>query len=157
MVTVIQGSLAGAGRRFAIAVARFNQVVTERLLQGANDALNKQGVQESDIVVAWVPGAVELGPTCRWLAATGKFDAVIALGAVVRGGTDHYRHVSEQAARGIVDAGMQTSVPAIFGVLTCDTIEQALERAGGAAGNKGADAALAAIEMASVRAMIGGS
>ncbi len=151
MVGVIKGDLSGAGRRFGIAVARFNELICSKLLDGAVDALTRHGVNEDDITVVWVPGAFELPQTCRWLAESGKVDGVIALGAVIRGATGHYDHVCNQAARGVLDAGVSTSVPVAFGVLTCDTLDQALERAGSKAGNKGADAALAALEMAAVR------
>jgi 6,7-dimethyl-8-ribityllumazine synthase len=151
MASVIKGSMSGQGRRFAIAVARFNELVSGKLLEGALDALARHGTRESDITVVWVPGAFELPLTCRWLAQSGRFDAVIALGAVIRGGTDHYTHICTQAARGIMDAGIATSVPVVFGVLTCDTLDQALERAGSKAGNKAADAARAALEMASIK------
>ena len=157
MVETIQGALAGQGRRFGIAVARFNDLVSNRLLDGAVGALTRQGVADSDISVAWVPGAFELGLTCRWMAESGRFDAVIALGVVIRGGTAHFDYVCSQAARGVLDASMATSVPVTFGVLTCDTLDQALERAGSKGGNKGADAAMAALEMAALRSALQGS
>jgi 6,7-dimethyl-8-ribityllumazine synthase len=151
MAREIKGAVSGANRRVAIAVGRFNQLVSERLLSGAVDALTRYGVRADDIQVVWVPGSYELPLACRWLAESGRFDAVLALGAVIRGATSHYDHVCAQAARGILDASLATSVPIAFGVLTCDTLEQALERAGGKAGNKGADAAAAALEMVALR------
>jgi 6,7-dimethyl-8-ribityllumazine synthase len=135
----------GQGARVGIAVSRFNEVVTDRLLRGAREALEELGVAEPRVVR--VPGAFELPLACRWLAESGTVDAIVALGAVVRGGTPHFEHVCTQAARGILDTSLATGVPVGFGVLTCDTLEQALERAGGAAGNKGVDAARAALEM----------
>ena len=151
MVDEIKAEPSGAGRRVAVAVSRFNDMVTERMLRGALAALAGAGVRDGDVTAVWVPGAFELPLTCRWLAESGRFDAVVALGAVIRGDTDHYEHVCTQAARGVLDAGLSTSVPVAFGVLTCDTLEQALARAGGSVGNKGADAALAALEMAALR------
>lgn len=147
----IKAELHGAGRRIAIAVGRFNELVSERLMQGALDTLSRHGVADQDIALVRVPGSYELPQTCRWLAASGQYDAVIALGVVIRGATSHYDYVCGQAARGILDAGIATSVPVAFGVLTCETMEQALDRAGGKAGNKGADAAITALEMASLR------
>ncbi len=153
MVQTIQGTLDGNGRKFAIAIARFNSLVTDRLRDGAIDALTRHGVAADDIRVVWVPGAFELPVVCRWLADTDA-DAVIALGAVIRGSTTHYDHVCNQAARGILDASVQSGKPVSFGVLTCETLEQALERAGSKAGNKGADAALAALEMLAVKSAL---
>lgn len=152
MVREIKSAVTGTGRRVAIAVGRFNQRVSELLLTGAVDALVGQGTRPDDIAVVWVPGSFELPLSCRWLAESGKFDAVIALGSVIRGATSHYDYVCDQAARGILDASVSTSVPVAFGVLTCDNLDQALERAGGKRGNKGADAALTALEMVGLRA-----
>lgn len=156
MHTVIHGHLDGKGKRFAVAVGRFNELVTSKLLGGALDSLVRHGVTEADVTVVWAPGAFELPLVCRWLAASGKFDGIVALGAVIRGATSHYDLICAQAARGILDAGLAHGVPVSFGVLTCDTLDQAMERAGSKAGNKGADAAIAALEMASLRAAIGG-
>ena len=146
MANVIHGKLDGTGRKFAIAIARFNSLVTDRLLDGAIDALTRHGVSDDDITVVWVPGAFELPLACRWLAAKDN-DAVIALGAVIRGSTTHYDYVCSQASRGILDASTTSGKPVAFGLLTCETLEQALERAGSKAGNKGADAAMTALEM----------
>ena len=146
----IRGDLRAGGRRFAIAVARFNELVTRKLLDGALGALGASGVAQDDIDVVWVPGAFELPIVARRLAASRTYDGVICLGAVIRGETAHFEHVSGQAAEGIRAAAQETGLPVAFGVLTTDTLEQALERAGGAHGNKGWDAALAAIEMASL-------
>ena len=138
----------GRGLRIAIAVARFNAEVTERLLAGATAALLAAGVASDAITVARVPGAFELPLACRWLAYSGRFDAIVALGAVVRGDTDHYEHVCRTATDGILRAGLDTGVPIGLGVLTCSEQEQALQRAGGPAGDKGAEAATAALAMA---------
>ena len=142
------GDLRGDGLRVALVCARFNDLITERLLAGARDGLVRHGVDEASITVAWVPGALELPLVAKRLAASGEFDAVVCLGAVIRGATDHYTHVATQCAAGIQRAQLDTGVPVIFGVLTTDTIEQAIERAGTKAGNKGYEAAEAAIEMA---------
>ncbi len=150
----IEGRADGAGARVAIAVSRFNEKVTEQLLEGARNALREAGVRDQDVTVVRVPGALELPLACRWLAATGRFDALVALGAVIRGETSHYDHVCDQAARGILDAGTHSSLPVGFGVLTCDTAEQAFARAGGKVGNKGADAAHTALEMLALKRVL---
>jgi 6,7-dimethyl-8-ribityllumazine synthase len=149
-VRVIKGDALARGRRFAIAASRFNHVVTERLVDGAVDAFLAHGVEASDVVVAWVPGAFELPLLARRLAASGGYDAVVCIGAVIRGDTAHFDHVAGQAAAGIRAAGEETGVPVIFGVLTTETFEQATDRAGGKHGNKGWEAAMAAIETVSV-------
>ena len=165
----IDVKLDGAGRRFAIVVARFNTEITERLLQGATATLRAHGVLEPDILVARVPGAFELPFACKQLAERRAYAAVIALGAVIRGETPHFDYVCAETARGILGVGLRTGVPVIFGVLTCDTIEQARARAGGTVAvprvrdatgkeqerNKGASAALAALEMAALQHAIG--
>jgi len=138
----------GRGRRFAVAVSRFNEPVTAKLLEAALAAFRRHGVDEEDLEVAWTPGAFELPLVALRLARSGQFDAVLCLGAVVRGETAHFEHVAGEAARGIQAATLETGVPCIFGVLTTDTLEQALDRAGGAHGNKGWDGAVAAMEMA---------
>lgn len=148
MTTAYTGRLDGQGLRLAIACGRFNDLVTERLLVGATDGLVRHGVDEGSITVVWAPGAFELPLVAKRLAASGEFDAVICLGAVIRGATGHYDQVANQCAAGLARAAMDTGVPVVFGVLTTETIEQALERAGTKAGNKGFEAALSAIEMA---------
>ena len=142
----------GAGRRVRIAIAasRFNQRITDRLLAGAFDALEREGVRAADVTLVTVPGAYELPFAARRLAASGRHDAVLCLGAVIRGGTPHFDYVAGEVSKGVGSVSLQSGVPVIFGVLTTDTIEQAVERAGTKAGNKGADVALAAIEMVSL-------
>lgn len=143
-----EGRLDATGLRLALVASRFNEAITRNLLDGALSALRRHGLDDASITVAWVPGAFELPLAARRLAASGEFDAVVCLGAVIRGATAHFEHVAGQAAAGAARAAFDTGVPVIFGVLTTDTIEQALERAGTKAGNRGFDAALAAIEMA---------
>jgi 6,7-dimethyl-8-ribityllumazine synthase len=146
-MTIYEGRLRGDGVRVALACSRFNDLITERLRAGARDSLIRHGVDEASITEAWAPGAFELPLVASRLAASGEFDAVIALGAVIRGATGHYEHVAGQCAAGLQRAQLDTGVPVVFGVLTTDTLEQALERAGVKAGNKGAEAAMTAIEM----------
>lgn len=136
--------------KFAIIVSRFNEFITSKLLSGALDALSRHGADEANIDVAWLPGSFEIPVVAAKLAGSGKYSAVICLGAVIRGGTDHYRYIASEVAKGVAHAATASGVPCIFGVLTCDTIEQAVERAGAKAGNKGADAAMSAIEMANL-------
>jgi 6,7-dimethyl-8-ribityllumazine synthase len=147
-MTSYEGRLNGAGMRVALVCSRFNELITERLLAGARDGLIRHGVDPASISEAWVPGAFELPLVASRLAGSGEFDAVICLGAVIRGATGHYEHVAGQCAAGIQRAQLDTGVPIIFGVLTTETIEQAIERAGTKAGNKGFESASAAIEMA---------
>ena len=149
-MTEFRGDHLARGRRFALAAARFNEVVTGKLLQGALDCLRSHGVDPDEVDVAWVPGAFELPLVARRLAASGIYDAVICVGAVIRGDTPHFDHVAGQAATGIREAAEATGVPVVFGVLTTDTFEQAMDRAGGKHGNKGWDAAMAAMETASL-------
>lgn len=149
-MTSVEGRLAGSGLRIAIACSRFNDTITERLLAGAQGALRRHGVEESAVYVAWVPGAFELPLLVRRLARSRRHDAVIALGAIIRGATDHYEYVAGQCAAGLQQASLDSGIPVVFGVLTTDTIEQAIERSGTKAGNRGADAAAAAIEMVNV-------
>ncbi len=146
-MTTHKGQLRGDGQRVALVCSRFNGLVTDRLLAGARDGLERHGVDEGSITVAWVPGAFELPLAALRLAASGEYDAVVCLGAVIRGATAHFDHVAGQCAAGLQRAQLDTGVPVVFGVLTTDTLEQALDRAGGKAGNKGFDAAAAAIEM----------
>ena len=156
MAKVIQADLSGEGRRFAIAVGRFNELISNKLLDAALATLTEHAVRDDDVTVVWVPGSFELPLTCRWLADSGQYDAVIALGSVIKGGTHHYEHICNQAARGLLDSGLATSVPVIFGVLTCDTLDLALERTGSSS-NKGVEAAEAALEMAALRQQLGGT
>ena len=150
-MTEYQGKLvAPPGAKFALLVGRFNEFVTSKLLAGAIDELTRHDVADENIDVIWSPGSFEIPLLAKTLASSGKYAAVVCLGAVLRGGTDHYQFISAEVTKGIAMAGMETSVPCIFGVLTCDTIEQAIERAGTKAGNKGSDAARAAIEMANL-------
>jgi len=154
-MAVYEGKLvAPAKARFAIVVGRFNELITNKLLGGAMDTLVRHDVAEGDVDIIWSPGSFEIPLVAKQLAGSGGYAAVICLGAVIRGGTDHYEYVAAEAAKGVAQASLETGVPCIFGVLTCDTIEQAIERAGTKAGNKGADAAAAAIEMANLMAQL---
>ncbi|HEX9123949.1 MAG TPA: 6,7-dimethyl-8-ribityllumazine synthase [Actinomycetota bacterium] len=146
----LRGEVGGSARRVAVVASRFNEIVVKKLLDGTLDCLRTNGCADEDVDVAWVPGAFELPLVAGRLAATGGYDTVVCLGAVIRGETPHFDHVAEQAAAGIRRAGEDTGVPVIFGVLTTDTFEQAMDRAGGRHGNKGWDAAMAALEMASL-------
>jgi 6,7-dimethyl-8-ribityllumazine synthase len=150
MPRVLTGDLFGQGSRFGIVVARFNELVTRPLLDGALDGLHRHGVDDDDVDVAWVPGSFEIPIVAKKLAETGSYAAVICLGAVIRGETDHYDHVAGAVTSGLVRVGMDTGVPAIFGILTTDTVEQALNRAGLKSGNNGYAAAVTAIETASL-------
>lgn len=150
MAHTFQGELNGEGLRVGIVVARFNEPITSRMLSGAREALDRHGVRESDVDVAWVPGAFELPLVARKLAETRRYDAVVCLGAVIRGETPHFDFVAGEAARGIAEVSRDTGVPTIFGVITPNTMEQAQARAGGKVGNKGYDAAVNAIEMANL-------
>ncbi len=150
MPHTIKGSLVPGDAKFAIVVSRFNEFITQKLLEGALDALERHGADTEGVTVAWCPGAYEAPLVVKTLAESGKYDAVICLGAVIRGATTHYDFVAGQAASGVMSAMMETGVPVMFGVLTTETIEQAIERAGTKAGNKGAEAAVAAIEMVNV-------
>ena len=147
MGNLFQGELRGERVRVAVVVARFNETVTSRLLAGAQQALERHGVPDAHVDVAWVPGAFELAIAARTLAESRRYDAVVCLGAVIRGETPHFEFISAEAARGIGQVAQDTGIPAIFGVITPNTLEQAMERAGGSAGNKGYDAAVSAIEM----------
>ncbi len=147
---IIEGDFVGTGLHVAIVVSRWNELITKQLLDGALDGLRRHGVSDDDITVVWVPGSFELPLVRRRVAERGDVDAVIALGAVIRGATSHYDHVAGAATAGIADVSRATGVPCIFGVVTAETIEQAIERAGTKAGNKGFDAARTAIEMATL-------
>jgi len=150
MVKAHEGELNATGKKFAIVVSRFNQFITGKLLDGAVDCITRHGGSEDDIDAYYVPGALEIPIVANRLASAGKHDAVICIGCVIRGATPHFEYVAGQAARGISQISLATGVPTIFGVLTADTIEQAIERAGTKAGNRGFDAAAAAIEMANL-------
>lgn len=147
MKKVLEGNLVGTGLKIGIVVSRFNEFITSKLLGGAEDALKRHGVNEEDVTVVWVPGAFEIPLAAKKLAELGGFDAIITLGTVIRGSTPHFDYVSNEVAKGVANTGMQSGIPIIFGVLTTDTIEQAIERAGTKAGNKGYEAAAGAIEM----------
>lgn len=146
----IRGAFDARGRRFAIAASSFNDVVVAKLLDGALACFRAHGISEDDLLVAWVPGAFELPLIAKTLARSDRYDAVVALGAVIRGETAHFDHVATQAAGGLQQVALETGIPIAFGVLTTDTLEQALDRAGGKHGNKGWDAAMAAMQMAGV-------
>lgn len=146
----LEGKLIGSGLKFGLVAARFNEFIVSKLVAGAEDMLVRHGVASEDITLAWVPGAFEIPMVAQQMAASGRYDAVICLGAVIRGATSHYDHVCAEVSKGVAQAGLSTGRPVIFGVVTTDNIEQAIERAGTKAGNKGADAAAAAIEMANL-------
>ncbi len=149
-MNVLEGKLIAEGLKIGIVAARFNEFITSKLVSGCMDGLVRHGVKEDDVVLAWVPGAFEIPMVAKRMAASEKYDAVICLGAVIRGSTSHYDYVCAETSKGIAMASMETNVPVIFGVLTTDTIEQAIERAGTKAGNKGYDCAMSAIEMANL-------
>ena len=150
MANVLEGFITGKGLKFGIVVSRFNEFITSKLLGGALDALHRHETRDEDIDVAWVPGAFEIPVTAKKMAESGKYDAVICLGAVIRGSTSHYDYVCNEVSKGTAQVGMSTGVPTIFGVVTTENIEQAIERAGTKAGNKGTDSAMAAMEMANL-------
>lgn len=153
-MTQYQGHFVGSGLRIAIVVSRWNDIITQRLLDGALDGLARHGVDTETVDIAWVPGSFELPVVSKKFAASKRYDAVIALGCVIRGSTSHYDHVTAGVTSGIAQIGMQTGVPCIFGLVTTETIEQAIERAGSKMGNKGFEAATAAIEMATLMQQI---
>lgn len=150
MAKIFEGHLVSQGLKYGIVVSRFNEFITNRLLSGAQDALRRHGVQDDEVDIAWVPGAFEIPLIAQKMAASAKYDAIITLGAVIRGSTSHYDYVCNEVAKGVAQASLKTGVPVIFGVLTTDTIEQAVERAGTKAGNKGWEAAVNAVEMANL-------
>lgn len=150
MVHVLEGNLVAKQLRFGIVVARFNEFITNKLLSGALDALKRHGVADDNVTVAWVPGAFEIPLVAQKLVESKKYDAVICLGAVIRGATPHFEYVSAEVSKGVATLSLRSGLPVIFGVLTTDTIEQAIERAGTKAGNKGFDAAVTAIETANL-------
>ena len=147
---IYEGKVNGRGLKFAIVVSRFNEFITSKLLGGALDTLKRHETNEADIDIAWVPGAFEIPLLAKTLASSGKYDAVICLGAVIRGSTSHYDYVCNEVSKGVAQVSLNTGVPTIFGVVTTENIEQAIERAGTKAGNKGSDAAVSAMEMANL-------
>lgn len=155
-MTRFEGDLIGSGLRFGVVVGRFNELLSNRLLDGALDALHRHGVAEEDVDVAWVPGSFEIPLVASRMASSSDYDAVIALGVVIRGATPHFEYVAAEVAKGVAKTSLDTGVPVAFGVVTADTIEQAVERAGTKQGNKGWDAALSAVETAKlIRALEG--
>jgi len=154
MPKTLEGKLVSKGKKYAIVVARFNEFISNKLLGGALDALSRHGVAEQEITIAWTPGAFEIPIVAQKMAQSKKFDAVIAIGAVIRGGTPHFDYVANEVSKGVAQVALSTGVPVLFGVLTTDSIEQAIERAGTKAGNKGYDAAVAAIEMVNLMEQI---
>jgi 6,7-dimethyl-8-ribityllumazine synthase len=153
----VEGDLNSEGMRFAVVVSRWNSFITERLLEGALDALRRSGCRKEDITVVRVPGAFEIPSQSRTLAQTGRFDAIVTLGCLIKGETDHYEHISTEVTRGIGQSAQETGVPHTYGVLTCDNLDQALDRAGLKAGNKGFEAAMSAVEMVSLKRKSGAS
>ena len=144
------GRLLGEGLKFGVVVSRFNDFITGKLLEGAQDTLSRHGVREEDVDIAWAPGSFEIPLTAKKLAQSGRYDAVICLGAVIRGGTPHFDYIASEVSKGIANVGLDTGVPIILGVITADTLEQAIERAGTKSGNYGSQAAAHAIEMANL-------
>ncbi|MBI2059898.1 MAG: 6,7-dimethyl-8-ribityllumazine synthase [Nitrospirae bacterium] len=150
MPTIVEGDLVAGGLKFALVVSRFNKTISQNLLDGALDALRKHGVKDDAVTVVWVPGSFEIPLAARRFARSKKVDAVICLGAVIRGGTPHFEYIAGETSSGIAHLATEFEIPVIFGVITADTIEQAIERSGAKMGNKGWDAALAAVEMANL-------
>jgi 6,7-dimethyl-8-ribityllumazine synthase len=153
-MNIFQGQLNASGLKVAIVASRFNELITSKLIEGAKDCLSRHGMNPDDLDLAWVPGAYEIPLVAGKLADTKKYDALLTLGAVIRGATSHYDIVASEVAKGVASESLRTGVPIVFGVITTETIEQALERSGTKAGNKGWDGALAAIEMASLNAQL---
>ena len=151
------GKLLGEGLKFGVVVSRFNDFITDKLLEGAQDALSRHGVNEEDIDIAWAPGSFEIPLVAKKMAESGRYDAVICLGAVIRGGTPHFDYIASEVSKGIAKVGLDTGLPVILGVITADTLEQAIERAGTKSGNYGSQAAVHAIEMANLGKAIAGS
>jgi len=150
MGKLFEGLLLGKGLKFGVVISRFNEFITKKLLDGAQDALLRHGVNEEDIDVAWVPGSFEIPLVAKSLAQSKRYDAVICLGAVIRGATPHFEYIAAEVTKGIAKVGLETGLPISYGIITADTLEQAIERAGTKAGNKGFDAAVDAIEMANL-------
>lgn len=147
MVKVIEGELVVKGKRFGIILSRFNDLITQRLKEGAIDTLLRHGAKDGDIEMVWVPGSFEIPAVALKMAKSRRYDAILCLGCVIRGDTPHFDYIANEAAKGIAHVNLTTSIPAVFGIITADTIEQAIERAGTKSGNKGRDAALSAIEL----------
>ncbi len=147
MAKVCEGRLIGTGKVFSIVVSRFNEIIGRKLLEGSIDCLTRHGVRDEDISVFWTPGAYEIPITAMRLAKSGKYHAVICLGAIIRGETPHYEYVASESAKGVAEVGLSTGVPTIYGIIVTETLEHAIDRAGARAGNKGAESALAAIEL----------
>lgn len=148
MPQIIQGKLVGHGKKFGVVVSRFNEFISKKLLEGALDCLERHEVNSDDIVIAWVPGSFEIPVAALKMAKTKKYDVIICLGAVIRGATPHFEYIAAEVTKGIAQINLQTGMPVTYGIVTADTLEQAIERAGTKAGNKGWDAALSALEMA---------
>jgi 6,7-dimethyl-8-ribityllumazine synthase len=155
MSKTYEGNLLGKGLKIGVVVSRFNEFFSQKLLEGAQDALLRHGVTESDIDIAWTPGSFEIPLVAQKMAASKKYHAVICLGAVIRGGTPHFEYIAAEVSKGIAKVSLDTGIPVIFGIITADTLEQAVERSGTKAGNKGFDAAVSAIEMANLLKAIG--
>ena len=156
MINTIQGQLSAKGKHFGLLVSRFNEFITQRILDGAIDCIKRHGGKDEDIEVVWVPGSFEIPAVALKMATSKKYDAIVCLSAVIRGGTVHFEYVAAEVTKGIAQVGMQTGVPTIYGILTCDSIEEAVERAGTKHGNKGWHAALSGIEMADLMGRISG-
>jgi 6,7-dimethyl-8-ribityllumazine synthase len=155
MPKIIEGQLVSKGKTYGIVVSRFNEFISSKLLGGAIDALTRHGVTDDEITVAWAPGSFEIPVVIKKMVQSKKYDAIIALGAVIRGSTPHFDYVAAEASKGVAQVGLEAGIPVLFGILTTDTIEQAVERAGTKAGNKGFDAAMGAIEMVSLMEQLG--
>ena len=155
MKKYFEGMLLGKGLKFGLVISRFNEFITQKLLEGAQDALLRHGANEADIEIAWVPGSFEIPLIAKKLAQTKRYDAVICLGAVIRGGTPHFEYIAAEVSKGIAKIGLETGLPVIYGVITADTLEQAIERAGTKMGNHGFQAAVKAVEMANLLKSIG--
>ncbi len=154
MANIIEGKLTAKGKKIGIVASRFNELISNQLLNGAKDCLLRHECKETDITIAWVPGSFEIAAVAKKMAKSKKYNAIICLGAVIRGGTPHFDYISAEVSKGVAQVGLESGLPVIFGVLTTDTIEQALERAGTKAGNKGWDAAISAIEMVNLYSKI---
>lgn len=154
MVKVIEGKLVAEGKKFGIVCSRFNEFISQKLLEGALDGLKRHGVKDEEITIAWVPGSFEIPYAAKKMAESKKYDAVICLGAVIRGATPHFDYIANEVAKGVAQIAVVTGIPTIFGVITTDNLEQAVERAGTKSGNKGRDAAQAAIEMVNLFAQL---